>query len=102
MFEDMKRDLPAAVAKIASFIGADLSSDTVTKIADLTSFEKMKKDNSANFSWDKAYDKDGEPTFLRKGVVGDWKNFFTTEQSAEMDAICARRLKDTGLKLQFE
>ena len=101
-YEDMKNDLPAAVTKIASFINADVSPDTIGKIARKTSFEQMKKDNSANFSWDKAYDKDGEPTFLRKGVVGDWKNFFTTEQSAEMDEICTRRLKGTGLELQFE
>jgi hypothetical protein len=101
-YEDMKKDLPAAVAKVASFIGADISAETVAKITDMTSFKKMKADKSTNFSWDKAYDKDGEPTFLRKGIVGDWKNFFTTEQSAEMDEICARRLKDTGLELTFE
>jgi hypothetical protein len=101
-YEDMKKDLPAAVAKVASFIDADISADTVARIADMTSFEKMKADKSANFSWDKAYDKDGEPTFLRKGIVGDWKNFFTTEQSAEADETFARRLKGTSLEFTFE
>jgi hypothetical protein len=101
-YEDMKKDLPAAVAKVASFIDADVSADTVARIVSMASFEKMKADKSANFSWDKTYDKDGEPTFLRKGIVGDWKNFFTMEQSAEMDEICARRLKGISLEFTFE
>ena len=39
-----------------------------------------------NQSWRKNFDKDGEPTFLRKGVMRDWKSFFTPEQSREMGA----------------
>ena len=46
-YEDMKRDLPGAVSQIASFIGANLSNDVITKIADLTSFDKMKNDTTA-------------------------------------------------------
>ena len=45
-YEDMKRDLPGAVSQIASFIGADPSSDVITDIADLTSFDKMKNDTT--------------------------------------------------------
>ncbi len=39
---------------------------------------------------------------MRKGIVGDWKNFLSAEQSTEMDAICAARLKDTGLVFEYE
>ncbi len=88
----MKKDLPQAVSQVALFLGADLSSHTVSKIADLSSFEKMKKDNTVNFSWEKTYNKDGESTFIRKGIVGDWKNFLNADQSAQMDTICAQRL----------
>ena len=34
-YEDMKRDLPQAITRIASFMGIDLPGDVVTKIADL-------------------------------------------------------------------
>ncbi len=40
--------------------------------------------------------------FMRKGIVGDWKNFLSAEQSAEMDTICVNRLRDTGLEFQYE
>lgn len=101
-YEDMKKDPSRAVSQIASFLGADLSADTISKIVDLTSFKKMKADNTANFSWDKASIKDGEPTFLRKGIVGDWKNILTPEQSAQMDATWEEKQKGTGLILDFE
>ncbi len=100
-YEDMKRDLQGAVSLIASFLGADLSSDVIAKIADLTSFEKMQKDSTVNYYWLDSGRK-GATKFLRKGVVGDWKHFLTAEQSTEMDAICAERLKGTGLEFQYE
>ena len=95
-YEDMKRDLPQAITRIASFMGIDLPGDVVTKIADLVDFEKMKSDGTANKSWVKKFH--GKPAFLRKGVVGDWKNFLSAEQSAELDRKCAEKLKDTGIE----
>ncbi len=101
-YEDMKRDLKQSVGRIASFIGADLSSDIISKIADKSTFEKMKDDDTTNYSWNSLWLQNGKPTFMRKGIVGDWKNFLSPEQSAEMDAICADRLKDTGLEFDYE
>ena len=101
-YEDRVKDLSGQVEQIAAFMGAELSSDTISKIVKLARFEDMKKEDRVNNSWDKNYDKDGEPTFLRKGVVGDWKNFFTPEQSRQMDIQCAEKLKGTGLQLEFE
>ena len=96
-YEDMKKDLRQAVCQIAEFIGATSLSEEV--IVELTSFEKMKNDNTANYSWNKAHHKS---PFMRKGIVGDWKNFLTPEQSAEIDAICSERLKGTGLTFEYE
>ena len=95
-YEDMKRDLKHSVSTIASFIEADLSDDIIDKIADMTRFAKMKNDNTANYSWHIR-----ELPFMRKGEVGDWKNFLTPEQSAEMDALCAERLKDTDITFEY-
>ena len=101
-YEDMKKNLPEAISKIASFMGAVLSGDTLAKIADLTTFENMKKDPTANNSWSKVHHKKNAPDFMRKGIVGDWKNFLSPAQSAEMDTICAARLKDTDIEFDFE
>ena len=47
-------------------------------------------------------DEEGKATFIRKGIIGDWKNHFTAEQSARMEAVCAERFKDTGLEFEYE
>ena len=59
-------------------------------------------DNTANLSWSQFRQKEGTPKFMRRGVVGDWKNFLSAEQSAEMDMICAERLNGTGLEFGYE
>ena len=101
-YEDMKKNLPQAVSQIASFIGIDLSDDVVSKIAEMTTFDNMKKDDTANRSWMKEHHEEFASNFMRKGVVGDWKNFLTPKQSAEIDSLCAQRLKDIGLEFDYE
>ena len=102
-YEDMKRNLPGAVSQIASFLGVELSSDVITKIVDLTSFDKMKQDDTANYSWWRPFHQEkGGSKFMRKGTIGDWKNHFTAEQSVELDAIIAEKLGGTGLDFQYE
>ena len=41
----------------------------------------------------------GTTPFMRE--VGDWKNYFTPEQSEEMDKIYQERLVGTGLVFDF-
>ena len=45
--------------------------------------------------------KPGEQQFLHKGIVGDWKNHFTSEQNAEFDAIYAEKMKGSRLDFDF-
>ena len=41
------------------------------------------------------------PKFLRKGAVGDWKNFFTREQSERFDKELLDKLDGTGLEFEM-
>ena len=66
-YEDMKKDLPSAVATIAKFIGQDISKEMVEEIAHRTTFESMQKDSSASYArmdeeiyqtwWNRLYEK---------------------------------------------
>ncbi len=95
-YEDMKKDLPFHVSKIASHIGAELSDDVIAKIAEETKFDKMRDNPTTNYEW-----RPSDHKFMRKGIVGDWKNFLSEEQSAQVDAMCAERLSGTGLEFEF-
>ena len=40
--------------------------------------------------------------FLRKGVVGDWKNYFTPEMNERFEKEVLAKLKGSGLEFEFE
>jgi len=60
----------------------------------------MKK-NAASFSVPLPT-KDGESFLLRKGVVGDWKNYFTPEMNERFAREVLHKLAGTGLEFDFE
>ena len=39
---------------------------------------------------------------MRKGIVGDWKNYFTEDQNKRLNDEFARRMAGTGLDFEFE
>ena len=96
-YEDMKKDLPAAVAAVAKFMGHDLAQEVIDAIVKQSEFKAMKDSFITTYS---SRDPKAAP-FIRKGVVGDWKNYFTPEQTAQFDAIYAERMKGTGLDFEF-
>ena len=103
-YEDMKKDLPSAVATIAKFIDQDIGKELVEEIAHTcrTTFENMKKDSTANHEWMNHLHHDDLNPYLRKGEVGGWKDYFTPEQAGRLDAVYQARLKAVGLELEFQ
>lgn len=103
-YENMQKDLVSSISQIATFIGAEVSDEVIKKVAEQTKFDNMKRNDLANCAWpEHVREKNKSKTeFMRKGIVGDWKNFLTQEQSAEIDALCATRLSPVGLCFDFE
>ncbi|KAI0233206.1 Sulfotransferase family cytosolic 1B member 1 [Lamellibrachia satsuma] len=103
-YEDMQQDTNKTIQAIASFLGKELSTKQVTRIAKYCSFDEMKKNPASNYSW---WDKLGirqpdESEFLRSGKVGKWAEHLTSEQSAYIDKICQMYLTSAGIEPQFE
>ncbi|XP_066279595.1 sulfotransferase 6B1-like [Branchiostoma lanceolatum] len=94
-YEDMNRDLTSAVRTIASFLQKNLSDDAVEAVAEACSFQTMKERFSQSSI---PY----YPHLTRKGKIGDWKNYFTPEQSREFDSEYEDKMADTGLSFDFE
>ena len=101
-YEDMKKDPHGAVNAIAVFIGCDLKPEVVDSITEQTSFEKMRRNDAANYSWRAPILVPNAVPFIRKGVVGDWRNHFTAEQSEKFDTLYAEKMKGSGLELDFD
>lgn len=97
-YEDMKKDLHLAVRATAAFIGHDVSSDVADQIVHQSTFESMKANPASNYAWKSQYRHSTEPAFMRKGVVGDWANYFTPEQNEAFEMLYRERMKNTGLE----
>ena len=101
-YEWMKANHRAAVERIAKFMEYDLTPSTVSSIVDQTTFDKMKVNKSTNYSWIDSFRFEKNTSFLRKGKVGDWKNYFTDEQSTRVDEEIKKTYEGTGLEFEYE
>ena len=104
-YEDMKKDLPCAVQQIAEFLGKDLSPEMIQRIADQTTFTAMSDGKGRFVDGNDASEKLKRVPgikFIRKGEVGDWKNYFTEEQSKRFDELYEKKMAGSGLELEFE
>lgn len=102
-YEDLKKDTPAAVRQIAKFMEKPLTDEQVDSICEFLSFDNMKKNPGVNLAniLDKYVGisdlKMNGNSFIRKGQVGDWKNFMTPELSKKFDDWIETNTKGTGL-----
>lgn len=90
-FEDMKRDIKCTIKQIADFLGKTITNEQVHKLMKFLNFNSMKENKSCNFELllentrgKKYFDKVGQH-FIRKGQVGDWKNYMSQEMSSRFD-----------------
>ena len=60
----------------------------------------MKSNRKLDLSSEKFDESKGR--FLRKGKVGDWKNYLTEEQSKAYDEVYEDFVKETGYTVTFE
>lgn len=98
-FENKKEDLPREIRNMAKFLEVDLSDDLVLEIAKQAGFDSMKKE----------YTKDPKnisgkllrKVVLRKGQVGDWKNWLTVAQSDQVDEEIDKKLAHTSFKFRY-
>ena len=92
-YEAMKADHKGAVCKVAKFLGKDLKDEVVDSIVKSTSFKAMQANPKTNYSTFELIDTSRTP-FIRKGEVGDWKNYFTIAQNESFDQYFEEQMKE--------
>nr|XP_037272442.1 sulfotransferase 1A2-like isoform X1 [Rhipicephalus microplus] len=103
-YEDLHKDACNVIQRIALFLGQPLRDDEVTAIAEHCNFSHMAHNPAANYEhWRKlGFVNLQEGGFMRKGIVGDWKNYLTPEMNSQMDAWIEEKFGDTGLSFVYE
>ncbi len=93
----MKKDLPRIVAELCEFTGHHLSKEKQEALIKHVSIENMRKIGAEHeFAPGEA------AKFFRKGVVGDWKNYFEGEHLKEWDEWIQANLDGTDIDMPFK
>ena len=91
-FDDLKRDMPGEMRRIAAFLGVEVAPDRWPAIETYCSFDWMKAhaDRVAPLGgalWD-----GGGARFINKGVNGRWRDVLSAQESAEYEARAVAEL----------
>ena len=98
-YEDMQKDHRGHVIKIANFMGFELPGEAVDQIVEATTV-KMMSPKFAKMLKGTAWIEE-RSSFIRKGIVGDWVNYFTQEQSGYVDAETKVFLEPLGISFEY-
>jgi hypothetical protein len=96
-YEQMLADSVAAVAAIGEFLGGQAAAAArdparLERVVALSSFDSMRVDQRR---WSSQRPAD-MPEFVRKGIVGDWTQHFSSEQAQRLAAKLSSRTAGTG------
>ncbi|XP_077998706.1 sulfotransferase 1E1-like [Glandiceps talaboti] len=93
-YEEMKADIAAAIRKIAEFLGRPLKEEKIQQVVETTSFDSMKSAGT------KVAQSQEVKNFMRKGIIGDWKSYFTVAQNEYFDREVNDTLKENGIEFR--
>ncbi|XP_071633809.1 luciferin sulfotransferase-like [Temnothorax longispinosus] len=105
-YEEMKRDLVAAIKKTAKYLGKTVTDEQVIGLREHLKFSKMVENPSVNIKLllgdkDEPND-DPNLNFIRKGKVGDWTNHMSEDLARRFDKWTEKHLNGTGLKFDVD
>ena len=93
-FEDMKADTAGAIEEMAEFLNHPISSEQKNLLCEYVKFDNMKKNENA-------YNNSGVNNntihFMRKGIVGDWKNHFDATTNQEYNQWILEKINSSGM-----
>ncbi|KAF3697047.1 Cytosolic sulfotransferase 1 [Channa argus] len=100
-YEDLIEDFGREMEKLCPFLGLSPSVEEKERVSALSAFDRMKQNKMTNFSTVQSMNQKVS-AFMRKGIVGDWKNHFTVAQNERFDEDYKQKMKNPLLKFRCE
>jgi hypothetical protein len=98
-YEEMIKDQKKVIGELCSFLDHPLSSESIDKLIKITSIDSMRKTTMDKEVDDKS--KERVKMHFRKGVIGNWKEYFAGENLVTWNKWVQDNLKDTDIKMAF-
>ncbi|XP_014790789.1 sulfotransferase 1A1 isoform X2 [Octopus bimaculoides] len=100
-YEDASEDFQKVVLTIAEFLDKKISDQLALEIADMCSFDKMKKEKKVVKEGLLQITFKENCSFYRSGKVSTWKEWLTVDQSERLDARIQSELIDQEIILNI-
>lgn len=104
-YEDLKANVMGELKRLDTFLGTKLTPQQLANVARHASFQEMKKrgvmDTKENHIITNVEITKKEGGFFRKGETGDWKNKFSPELEAKVDAWIEKNMKNIGVDFKY-
>ena len=94
-YEEMKKDQRNMVVKIKNHIKYDISEQQIDDLTEFMKFENYQKSSSMNKDKKGNWNEGGQ--FIRKGIVGDWRNHFQDQVAKDWDKWIVEEFGKTGI-----
>ncbi|XP_047455735.1 amine sulfotransferase-like [Mugil cephalus] len=102
-YEEMIQDLPSVVERISVFLGKELTDEQLVNVVQHSIFSNMRKIPQASYEGAQGNLLNShQGRFMRKGIIGDWKNHFTVAQNERFDEVFHREMKDFPLSFIWD
>jgi hypothetical protein len=101
-YEDTRRNPTEVLARVATFVGRPTLDGRLAQVVAATEFDTMKNSDLRNQINHPDMREDTTTPFMRKGIVGDWKDWLTVAQNERMDREIVAPLQAAGLDLIYE
>ncbi|EGV94060.1 sulfotransferase 2B1 [Cricetulus griseus] len=101
-YEELHQEPRRTIQKLCEFLGHSLRPEEEDVILEHCSFSFMSQSSMVNYSLvSKEIIDQSQGKFLRKGVVGDWREHFTPELDEKFKAVYQSKMGDSGLLLPW-
>ncbi|XP_068116067.1 sulfotransferase 2B1-like [Hyperolius riggenbachi] len=98
-YEDLQKDLRRSIKKVCGFLGCPMYTEEVDKVEQHCRFSVMSQNAMVNYTLiPREILNHDQSKFMRKGIVGDWKEHMNHEQSEAFDEIFREKMSDCDLK----
>lgn len=105
-YESLKLDTLKEVKKLDVFLGTGRSEDFCRDVVDTCRLDNMhvtRQQSERIFRDTWLWKMDHPPSsFYRKGIIGDWKNWFTVEQNERFEDVYRTKMADSRLTFIFQ